>query len=105
MEDLDCPDEPPPKKTSHFLVCYVEMWDRNGNSMGPTWVSHRRILMWEIPNNCVRRSSHWLGVRYPDDQLVQKLPIKGTRRSIMKPGNASQWHYGDTEDLDLESDR
>ena len=74
-----------------------------GVALGPTWVLYRRMLMWGLPDNCVRRSSHWLRARYPNDDLVQKLPPKGSaRRSIMKPGNASQWYRGDSEDVDLE---
>jgi hypothetical protein len=103
MENLDYPDEPPPSDASHFSRQCVELWDRNGNSMGLMWVTYRRFFMWEIPNDCPRKGSHWLGVHYPDEQPVQRLPIIGTQRSIMKPGNAWQWHFGDPEDLDLES--
>jgi hypothetical protein len=83
VEDLDYPDESPPSDASHFSRRCVEMWDRNGNSMGPTWVTYRRLLMREIPANCSRKSLHWLGVYYPDNQLVQELPIIGSRSSVM----------------------
>ena len=58
MVDLDYPEIPPPKECSHFTGHYVDMLSRNGVALGPTWVSCRRMLMWELPDNCVRRSSH-----------------------------------------------
>ena len=66
MEDLDYPDFPPPEEVSHFLGRYVDMWSRTGDFLGPAWVSYRRMLMWELLDNCVRRASHWLGARYPE---------------------------------------
>ena len=63
MEDLDCPDIPPPEECSHFTGHYIDMLSRNGVDLGPTWVSCRRMLVWELPANCDRRSSHWLGAR------------------------------------------
>ena len=104
MVDLDYPEIPPPEECSHFTGRYVDMLSRNGVDLGPTWVSYRRMLMWELPDNCVRRSLHWLRARYPNDNLVQKLPPKRSApQSIMKQGNASQWYHGDPEDVDLES--
>jgi hypothetical protein len=73
MEGLDYPDQPPSSDASHFSGRYVEMWDTNGNSMGPTWVTYRRFLMWEIPSNCLRKGSHWLGVSYPDDSWFKNF--------------------------------
>ena len=104
LEDLDCPGIPPPEECSHFTGRCVDMLSRNGVDLGPTWVTYRRMLMWELPDNCVRRASHWLSDRYPNDELVQRLPPPGSaHRSIVKPGNASQWHSRDPEDVDLES--
>ena len=104
MEDLDYPDLPPPEECSHFTGRYVDMLSRNGVDLGPTWVTYRRMLMWELPANCDRRSSHWLGARYANGDIVQKLPNEGQpRRSVMIPGNASQWYRGDPVDARLDS--
>ena len=48
MEDLDYPGIPPPEECSHYTGRYVDMLSRNGVDLGPTWVSYRRMLMWEL---------------------------------------------------------
>ena len=80
MEDLDYPDIPPPDECSHFTGRYVDMLSRDGVDLGPTWVSYRRMLLMEIPANCDRRSSHWLGARYANGDIVQRLPNEGQPR-------------------------
>ena len=50
MEDLDCPDKPPPSDVSQFSGRCVEMWDRNGNSMGLVWVTH--CMAPHVGNSC-----------------------------------------------------